>query len=291
MINIKHLMYFRVLARYQHYARAAEELEVAQPTVSRIIAELEKYLGVSLFERKGRNIILTALGKSFYEDIDKGLEEIESAIQKIKKQAGQAQKKVHLSFVYAANSDIIPHLVKRFGDRHQDVELDFYQGNTGEILERLKNNQTDIAICAPFPQEQGILFTPIASRRLMVCVAKCHPLSQHEQVDLKTLTQYPLILTIDKTQFVENLLSTHELDFQVISRVQDEFTMAGLAAADYGVGIFPENKMLESYDIDVIAIEPAVYRELDVAVCAKRKFCAAAESLYQLILQEFATGR
>lgn len=58
-MNLNQLYYFRALADWEHYTRAAEELHIAQPTLSKAIASLEQELGAYLFEKKGRNIALT----------------------------------------------------------------------------------------------------------------------------------------------------------------------------------------------------------------------------------------
>lgn len=66
-MNLSQLYYFRKLAELQHYTKTAKELYITQPTLSDSIAALEKELGVSLFQKDGRNIKLTKYGKEFYQ--------------------------------------------------------------------------------------------------------------------------------------------------------------------------------------------------------------------------------
>ena len=65
-LNLYHLRYFVTLAHLEHYTKAAEELMITQPSLSHAISLLEKELGVSLFEKEGRNIVLTKYGKMFF---------------------------------------------------------------------------------------------------------------------------------------------------------------------------------------------------------------------------------
>lgn len=65
-MNLYHLRYFITLAHLEHYTKAAEKLMITQPSLSSAISSLEKELGVSLFEKEGRNVVLTKCGKMFF---------------------------------------------------------------------------------------------------------------------------------------------------------------------------------------------------------------------------------
>ena len=62
-MNLNQLQYFKILAQEEHYTRAAQMLSITQPSLSHAIAQLEEELGTRLFEKKGRNIVLTRYGK------------------------------------------------------------------------------------------------------------------------------------------------------------------------------------------------------------------------------------
>lgn len=81
------LRYFQKVAELQHVTRAAEALHVAQPSVSRVIKSMEQELNVPLFERRGRNIILTSYGEVFLRHVDRILKEADAA----KKRTGRSQ--------------------------------------------------------------------------------------------------------------------------------------------------------------------------------------------------------
>ena len=69
-MNLSQLYYFRKLAQLQHYTKAAKELYITQPSLSDSISSLEQELGLSLFQKEGRNVKLTKYGKEFYEYVD-----------------------------------------------------------------------------------------------------------------------------------------------------------------------------------------------------------------------------
>lgn len=84
-MNLYHLRYFVTLAHLEHYTKAAENLSITQPSLSHAISLLENELGVALFEKEGRNIVLTKYGKIFLKDVEKSLEILDSSVKSLKK--------------------------------------------------------------------------------------------------------------------------------------------------------------------------------------------------------------
>ena len=79
-MNLNQLQYFKILAQEEHYTRAAQMLSITQPSLSHAIAQLEEELGTRLFEKKGRNIVLTRYGKLFLPYVEESLKVLEGHI-------------------------------------------------------------------------------------------------------------------------------------------------------------------------------------------------------------------
>ena len=91
-MNLNQLIYFASLAQLQHVTRASEKLNIAQPSLSKAIANLEQELGVDLFEKQGRNVVLTRQGKLYLDYVEKALESLEegrSALQRMQTELDQ----------------------------------------------------------------------------------------------------------------------------------------------------------------------------------------------------------
>ena len=84
-MNLNQLYYFQTVARLQHFSKAADELHISQPSLSYAMSSLEKELETCLFEKQGRNVVLTKYGKFFLEHVDRSLEELEAGIRQLKK--------------------------------------------------------------------------------------------------------------------------------------------------------------------------------------------------------------
>ena len=79
-MNLYHLRYFVTLAHLEHYTKAAAQLNTTQPNLSYAISSLEAELGVSLFEKDGRNIVLTKCGKDFLSEVEHSLSILDSGV-------------------------------------------------------------------------------------------------------------------------------------------------------------------------------------------------------------------
>ena len=96
-MELQQLRYFAIAAKYQHITRAANELHVAQPAVSGTIKRLENELGVSLFEKNGRNIALTREGELFYGKIKKILNELDHLPEVLRNEKNRRENTVKIN--------------------------------------------------------------------------------------------------------------------------------------------------------------------------------------------------
>ena len=99
-MNLNQLHYFSKLAEVEHYTKAAEELDISQPTLSHAIGSLEKELGTKLFEKQGRNVTLTKYGSIFREYVDESLHVLDSGVKKVRALTGQTEGLIELGYIY-----------------------------------------------------------------------------------------------------------------------------------------------------------------------------------------------
>ena len=119
-MNLSQLYYFRKLAELEHYGKASEELFITQPSLSNSIGNLEKELGVPLFERVGRNVRLTSYGAEFNEHVCVALSEIDKAIDLMKLYSSGLSGQIRIGAVISIQRNFLPLLLssfrKEFGD-------------------------------------------------------------------------------------------------------------------------------------------------------------------------------
>ena len=106
-MTLQQLHYFRVLAKVQHYTKAAEILLIAQPSLSYSISQLEKELNTQLFERSGRKVKLSYAGERFLEYVEKSLDILEEGTMMLKTLADSSKGEVSLGYIYSVSSKFI----------------------------------------------------------------------------------------------------------------------------------------------------------------------------------------
>ena len=149
-MNLNQLRAFCTLSRTLHYSRASEELQIAQPSLSRMIAQLEKELGTPLFEKQGRNIILTKQGEIFLDHVSRGVGEIDQGVSVLKEFIDPGQGTIDFAFIYALSPSFATHLVKKFLDapENKNIHFHFYQGNSRDIIRKIKEGRRDVGFCS-----------------------------------------------------------------------------------------------------------------------------------------------
>ena len=177
-MDIHSLTYFKKVAELQHITRASEELHVAQPSLSRTISRLEKELGVQLFERSGKNIILNSYGEILLKHTNRILQELKDIEQEIGDAAGERSRTVTLS-LYAA-SKLLPELVMAFKHDYPSIRLQIIQ-------EDLTKNQPDgcdltlFSSMQPCTQDQS---ASLIEEEILLALPESNPLSKRENLNL-----------------------------------------------------------------------------------------------------------
>ena len=154
-MNLNQLQYFVVLARYEHYTKAAEELEISQPSLSHAMTTLEQELGTRLFQKKGRNVVLTKYGRMFREYVEEALKILDLGIRKTREMTGQTSGVIELAYIYTLGNAFVPRLVGDFIRSHEElnVKFHFHAGTTKEIIKGLKEEKYDLALCSMVEEE------------------------------------------------------------------------------------------------------------------------------------------
>lgn len=258
-MNLNHLVYFRTLAKLEHYTKAADELSITQPSLSHAISSLERDLGTYLFEKQGRNVKLTKYGKMYFEYVDRALTELEKGEKKLKELNNISTGTVELGYIYTLGPNFIPNLIKNFTDEkeNKNIKFVFGQGTTKELLQGLKEEKYDIIFCSIVENEPDIEFIPVVNEELVVIVSNEHPLAKEDSIDLEMIDSYPFIGFSEKSgirPLINNLFQDINLTPNTICEVEEDNAIIGLVEVNYGIAIVPKIASLKHYNIKVLPI-------------------------------------
>ncbi len=193
--ELRHLIYFQEVAQHLHFRRAAESLGVAQPALSRQIAQLESGLGVILFNRTQRRVELSAAGKSFLGRIEPLLQSLQKIPDELHAVAQGQSGHVRIAFTGLAMATVLPGIIREFAREHPGVRLELNESPTSTQIKSLRKGEIDCGFFHPETREPVGLKTKILLReRNGLLLPGDHPLSKKNKVRLKDCADTPFVL-------------------------------------------------------------------------------------------------
>ena len=241
-MTLNQIYYFQTVARYENYRKAAEELYISQPSLSRSIASLESELGVLLFEKNGRGVNLTKGGKLFLEYADRIIDECEIAKNKMKEMASDGGK-IDIGYVFPLASHYIPHNVRDFLNKkeNKNVTFNFFQNHTSAIAKKVRSGELDVGFGGYIDKEEFEFF-PVLSEEMVLITPKGHELESHKKVSIQELRNYPVI-GYDRESWLGNYTKQlyRRLAFapNIVVECPDEHSIVALVSEDFGIALVP----------------------------------------------------
>ncbi len=187
MIDLHSLIYFKKVAELQHLTRAAEELRVAQPSLSRTIAGLEAELGVKLFDRVGKGIVLNRNGAILLRHTNSVLRELADAQAELADQEAEGNRTVTIS-LFAA-SKLLPQLISDFKAEFPSIRLQIIQHDLREQGE----GERDIAIFSSVQPAVGENERVLIEEELLLALPEGTPLASQRILPLSDLAEMEFI--------------------------------------------------------------------------------------------------
>lgn len=180
-MDLHSLTYFKKAAELQHISRAAEELHVAQPSLSRTIAALEDDLGVQLFDRVGKNISLNKYGEIVLRRTNRILQEIADMEAELADTKGASNRSVSIT-LYAA-SKILPELIMAFKHEYPSIILRITQDDLDVGIQK----DSDLSIFSSIQPTSGNNEVTLLEEDLLLALPDTNPHALAKSVDLRDM--------------------------------------------------------------------------------------------------------
>lgn len=268
-MELRHLIYFEAVARHQHVSRAALELSIAQPAITKQIHDLERELGAGpLFERVGRRLRLTEAGHAFLIHTRAILEQVEAVRAEMRERGGLRGGRVSIGAPPTVGERLLPQVLASFHRRYPDIELRMHEGSTQALLGLLDAGEVDVAVVTlPIPR-QGLRVTPLFTERLVVVVARGHRLAARREVVFADLAEEPFLL-YESGRYVreETIAACKAAGFapRVVLHGGSLAMLLRLAEAGLGVAVIPPLALTGSEPLAVLHTRERLQRTVALA--------------------------
>lgn len=251
-MNLRDLRYLLALADHRHFGRAAEASHVSQPTLSTQIRKLEEELGVVLFERAPRKVMLTDAGAAIAQRARRVLAEVEQ-MREIARQAHDPEAgTLRLGLFPTLGPYLLPHVVGPLHQRYPKLELLLVEEKTEALLGRLREGRVDAAVLALPVDDDALEHAPLFDEPFVLAVPERHAFApaQGKRLTLDALRDEHLLLLEDGHCLRDQALDICRLagaDEKDGFRATSLETLRQMVAAGVGMTLLP-----------VLAVKPPV---------------------------------
>jgi DNA-binding transcriptional LysR family regulator len=238
-MDLLQLRYFQAVARHEHVTRAAEELRVGQPSLSRTIGRLERELGVKLFDRDGRRLRLNRYGEVFLRRVDRALQELDDARREVVDAAGLEQGIVAIA---SETLRTVSPLLSGFLSERPEVRVRLFQSAAERMLEQLETGEVDLCFASqPLP---GSLLASVELARepVLLAVPPGHRLAGRKRVRIGELSGEPFVTTRRGywlRVLAERLFGEAGIEPSFSCEGDEPAAIRGLIGDGLGIGLLP----------------------------------------------------
>src|SRR5438445_1353043 len=194
-MELRHLRYFLAVGEALNFTKAAAQLRVAQPALSRQVQDLEDEIGVDLMKRSPRGVTLTAEGKFFLGEVRELLKRADESVEKVRALARGEYGELRVGYAPSPTVEILPPALAAFQKAVPRVKMLLHDLSSDELITGLRNATLELAIMVPPIGEQtaGIEFELLRTYPLCVALTAAHPFARLKSVALEKLAAEPLV--------------------------------------------------------------------------------------------------
>ncbi|WP_192797914.1 LysR family transcriptional regulator [Bacillus luti] len=286
-IELRQLKYFLAVSKELHFTRAAEKLNISQPSLSQQIRALEHELGMPLFDRIGKKISLTEAGKILLLHTKTIFREIEQARSAIQDLNGLQHGSLTIGSLLTVINYLLPPAILNFNKLYPNIELSVLGLRTGDIREKLLQNELDIGITFLPVQDKEIVSIPLYKSELTLVVPAGHTLTERSHISIVELQDYPLIL-LPKNFFLTELITSHcqKFDFtpKPILEISTMESLIQMVSKGMGITVLPKPYIdfLQNTNIQALKIkDPTPTIDTGLIYRKDKYMCAATRAFIE----------
>jgi LysR family cyn operon transcriptional activator len=257
-LELRHLRYFACLTETLNFTRAAERVHVTQSTLSHQIRQMEKELGLQLFDRVGKRVMVTESGELFLTYVLRSLKELDQGLSALKQDPSKVSGVIRVGATHTFNLEFIPACVATFLGRYPTVKVTVEELAADAIDSALDKGTLDVGIAYRPASPSELRFEPLYNEEMVLVVSDQHPLSQRKRLRMVELHHQALVLlpaTFATRQMLNECFNACGAEPVVAAEMNTIAPMLGLVARTTIAAIVSRDAILPARGLKVIPIE------------------------------------
>lgn len=296
-MELLQLHYFRTVAKYEHMTKAAEELRIAQPALSKTISRLEEDIGVALFDRQNRQIRLNRFGKAFLQQVEIALGALDEGRRELADMLGAEQATIRLA---TSTLNRLSSTISAFRKENPEILFRVIQippASSGDMVTLLERGDVDLCFTAACLSQPWIREQIVLKAEVCLAVPITHRLAARDAITLaETENEAYIEYHADHPfrQINESYCEAAGISKNIICEVDEPSALWSLVQAGLGIAFVPRNTN-DDPNVKLLNIQsPTCAREFSIAWNEKRYLPRAAKqylAFLETYFQSESTGK
>lgn len=267
-MDLRQIRAFVTVAKERNFTRAAESLRLAQPAVSMAIGRLERELDLTLFNRMGKQVELTAEGEVFLGHAVRILEDCLAADTEMAELKGLVRGEVRIGIPPMMSSYYFPRVIRDFRSRYPNLQLSVLGEGAARIQRMIASGEIDMGVVAGSKVPEGLQCRRFLREEIVACVPVGHPLAKRRNLRLDELLAEPLILFKKgyyMRELTDELMRGQPREPQVVFETNLFSLVRSLVREGVGVSTLLRMVVADEPQIAAVSFDPPLYLDLHIA--------------------------
>lgn len=259
-MDIRHVQYFLEVARQSSFTKAAQQLYITQPTISKMIRSLEEEIGVVLFDRVGKRVELTDAGKVFQTQAQLMMQTFENMTAQLDDLMKLKKGRIRIGLPPMIGANFFPKVIGEFREKYPGITLQLFEDGAKKVESDVGAGALDIGVVLLPTNEEIFEYFSFVNDRLMLVVHPSHPLSEKQEASLADLEGEPFLLFREDFALHDRIITEClRFGFQpnVVCKSSQWDFISEMVATNLGVSLLPET-ICEELDPGSFKIIPLV---------------------------------
>jgi LysR family transcriptional regulator, transcriptional activator of the cysJI operon len=295
-VTLENLRLVRDIAHFHSVSKAARAHGLSQSAASQALSELEKELGIEVFDRRRRPLDITVAGKIYLDycrEVLRKEEELKAALEQIKQHANGI---VRVASIYSVGLSEMSQIEERFQERFPDAELQVQYLRPERVWQAILEDQADLGLMSYAESSREVVALPWRDEEMVVAVAPDNPLARYQSIPVSAVEGLPFVGFDDDLPIQEQIdryLREYKVTVLITLRFDNIEMIKQAVSHGAGISIMPERVMREDMlqgRLMALRLEPAeLYRPVRIVHRRRKVFNEIASGLLDLLREEEKT--
>ena len=295
-VGLKHLRAITSVANYGSFTAAAADLGMTQSAVSRLVLQLERQLGVSLFLRSTRSVILTAPGREFTASAGRFLEDLSAQVDNARALGEQVRGRLIISCLLSITHHVVPEAVLKYRKAHPGVEIHLREGMGSEVYEDVRSGLADFGIGYVTGLGQEVVAHGEVQESCFAVLPSKHLLCDQETLSLRELRNEAFVslpTAAGLRRQIDGVAAANGIALNYVTIVEQFGTLFDFVAANVGIAIVPASALPLRAPRGLVVkklVSPSLVRRVGILCLKQRPLTPAAAGFLDIFRPLFLSA-